>query len=178
VAEGSMVVAGGSIMAGRKINDSFAIVNVGAPDVPVSYENRPAGKTGRNGKLLLPQLNSFQKNRISIDTENLPLTADVGETEIVVVPRDMAGLVVEFGVQAAALVILADATGKFIPESSEVFLEGVTDSFIVGYDGQVYLTGIKPHNEVTVKHVGGECRASFDYEPDGTQTTIGPVTCN
>lgn len=181
VVEGAMVMAGGAIMAGRKIHDSFAIVDVGAPDVPVEYENRPAGKTGRNGKLLLTQLNSFQKNRISIDTEKLPLTADVGETETLVVPRDMAGLVVKFGVkaeQAAALVILVDAVGKHIPEGSEVFMEGVTDAFVIGYDGQVYLTGIGARNEVTVKFEGGECRAIFDYKPDAeAQTIIGPATC-
>lgn len=182
VVEGAVVLAGGSIMAGRKIHDSFAIVDVGAPDVPVEYENRPAGKTGRNGKLLLTQLNSFQKNRISIDTEKLPLTAEVGETEILVVPRDMAGLVVAFGVkaeQAAALVTLVDAAGKHIPEGSEVFMEGVSEAAIVGYDGQVYVTGIGASNNVAVKFAGGECRASFEYKPDTeAQTIIGPVQCN
>jgi outer membrane usher protein len=182
VVEGALVAAGGTVMAGRKINDSFAIVNVGAPDVPVEFENRYAGKTGKSGKILLQDLNSFQKNKISINVESLPLTAEVLETEKIVVPRDLSGVVVDFGVkaeQAAALVILTDAEGKFIPEGSEVVLEGAAESFVMGYDGQAYLTGIGSSNTVTVKHGNAECRAQFDFKAEGdTQTSIGPLTCS
>jgi outer membrane usher protein len=180
--EGSLVMAGGSVLAGRKIYDSFAIVNVGAKGVPVEYENRYAGKTGSSGKLLLPQLNSFHKNKISIDVEGLPLNADVGETEVTVIPRDKAGVVVDFGVKTdsnTALVVLTDAAGKNLPEGTEVLLEGAGEPFIVGYDGQVYLTGIASENTLSAKYKDMECHASFDFKPSGeAQTMIGPVSCS
>ena len=181
IVEGAIAAAGGSIMYGRKIDDSFAIVDVGAANVPVQFENRPAGVTGSNGKILLPQLNAFQKNKISIDVEKLPLMADVGETEITVVPREMSGVVVAFGVktdQLAALVILTDAAGNFLPESSEVFLDGGSESFLIGYDGQVYLTGIGAANDIKVKHRDGVCSASFAFKSGGdAQTVVGPIKC-
>ncbi len=179
--DGSLAMAGGSLIAGRRIDDAFAVVNVGAPDVPVEFENRYAGKTGKDGRILLTQLNSYARNKIAIDVADLPITADVAETEVVVVPREMSGVAINFGVkaeQSAALVELVDPEGKYIPESSEAFLEGASEPFIVGYDGKVYLTGIGKSNSVTVKYLDKECRAQFDFDGSGdAQTAIGPVTC-
>ena len=179
--EGSAVVAGGGVFLANPIYDSFAIVDAGAKDVTVEYENRFAGKTGNSGKLILPHLRSYQKNKISIDVSELPLNASVAESEMIVVPYGMSGIVADFGVTAdppAALVILTDAQGSFISETSEVFLEGTGEPFIMGYDGQVYLTGIGPRNKVTVKAGGNTCQAQFDYAPDSqNQTTIGPLKC-
>ena len=180
--DGALVMTGGSIMAGRHIHDSFAIVDAGAAGVAVEYENRFAGRTGSNGRILLPSLNAYQKNKIAIDVADLPINADFEETEMIVVPRELSGVAVSFGVkkdQKAALVILADAQGNLLPESAEVTLEGSGESFLTGYDGQVYLTGIEPENAITVKHGGNQCRATFSYDGGSeSQTTIGPVTCS
>ncbi len=149
LASGSAVLAGGGLFLGNEILDSFAIVDAGAKDVSVEYENRFAGKTGGNGKMLLPHLRSFQKNKVAIDVTNLPLNATVGESEAVVVPGDMNGVVIDFGVkanEAGAVVILTDANGEFIAAGSEVFLSGVDEPFIMGYDGQVYVTGVAAEN--------------------------------
>jgi outer membrane usher protein len=179
--EGAAVAAGDGVFLGNTIHDSFAVVDAGAPGVAVEYENRFAGTTDAGGRLLLPQLRSFQKNKIAIDVGNLPLNAAVGESEAIVVPRDMAGVVVDFGVKAdaqAALVILTDGAGAFLPEGSEVVLEGAPEPFLMGYDGQVYLTGLAARNTVTVKAGGNRCRASFDFAPaTETQTAIGPLPC-
>ncbi|MCB1378612.1 MAG: fimbrial biogenesis outer membrane usher protein [Alphaproteobacteria bacterium] len=179
--DGSLVWTGSDVMAGRHIHDAFAIVDAGAEGVTVEYENRYAGKTGSNGKLLLPSLNAYQKNKIAIDVADLPINAEFQETESIVVPREMSGILVSFGVkkdQTAALVILVDQDGKVIPESSEVTIEGTDESFLVGYDGQVYLTGVSDTTRLTVKYAGNHCQATFAYSPDNeSQTTIGPVTC-
>ena len=179
--EGAAVAAGGGVFLSNPIYDSFAVIDAGAKDVTVEYENRFAGKTGSDGKLLLPQLRSYQNNKIAIDVTGLPLNAAVAESERIVVPREMSGVVVDFGVkadEAAALVILTDATGNYLPESAEVSLAGTAEPFIMGYDGQVYLTAIGPENTVTVKLGGNQCQASFSYKPDSeTQTTIGPLQC-
>jgi outer membrane usher protein len=179
--DGSVVMAGDGVFFGNAIWDSFAIVDAGAPGVPVTYENRYAGTTGTDGKLLLPDLRAYQRNKVAIDVTNLPLGADISESEAIVVPREMSGVVVDFGVKAdgdAAVVTLHDAAGKVIPAGSEVLLDGQSDSFVVGYDGEVYLTGLTAQNSITVKAGGNQCRASFPYAPDNqTVTTIGPVQC-
>jgi len=179
--DGAAVFAGGGVFLSRPIYDSFAIVDVGAPDVTVQYENRFAGKTGSSGKLLLSDLRSYQKNKIAIDVTGLPLNAAIPESEAFVIPRDMSGVVLDFGVKAdaaVAVVILTDAKGNYIPEGTEVTLEGSAEAGIMGYDGQVYLTGLGPANTVVVKVNGNQCQASFNYKPDiENQTTIGPLQC-
>lgn len=179
--EGSAVVAGGGVFLGNPIHDSFAVVDVGVPGVAVEYENRFAGNTDGSGRLLLPQLRSYHKNKIAIDVAGLPLNAVAPETEAIVIPREMSGVVVNFGVRtdvAAALVILTDAAGNYLPESVEVSLAGADEPFIMGYDGQVYLTGIGPENTLTVKLGVNQCQASFSYKPDNeNQTTVGPLKC-
>jgi outer membrane usher protein len=93
----------------------------------------------------------------------------------------MSGVVVDFGVKtdaAAAIVVLTDASGAYLPEGSEVMLEGSAEPFITGYDGEVYLTGLAPENVVTVKAGGNQCQARFAFSPGSEgQTSIGPVKC-
>ncbi len=179
--DGAAVLAGGGVFFSRSIYDSFAIVDVGAPGVTVDYENRFAGKTGKSGKLLLPELRAFQKNKVAIDVSGLPLNADISESEAIVVPRAMSGVVLDFGIKAnaaVAIVVLTDAKGNYLPEGSEVKLEGSAEVAVMGYDGQVYLTGLGPANRVAVKVNGNQCQASFNYKPDNqNQITIGPLQC-
>jgi outer membrane usher protein len=179
--DGSAVLAGGGIFLGQRIHDAFAVVDAGAPGVSVEYENRFAGKTGANGKLLLPGLRSYQKNKVAIDVNDLPLTASSVESEAVVVPGDGAGVVVDFGVKADAqgvVVQLTDAAGVPLPEGSEVALQGSEEPFFVGYDGEAYVTGVQPDNTLTVKLPGNQCQVSFSYTPDPEQTAvIGPLQC-
>ena len=178
---GSAVVADGGLFLGNRIEDAFAVVDAGAPGVSVQAENRLVGKTGKNGKLLLPNLHAFQKNKIAIDVNDLPLNASISEAEAFVVPREMSGVLVDFGVKqdaAGVVLVLTDAAGEFLSEGLEVTLAGSGETFVMGYDGQVYVTGAAAENTVTVKTGGSQCQASFDYKSDSeTQTTIGPLKC-
>ena len=180
-ADGALVVAGGGVFMSNRINDSFAVVDVGAPDVTVRYENRPIGKTGKDGKLLVPTLRSFDRNKISIDPENLPVDATVPTDKKYVVPADRAGVTVDFGIKEhtrAALVSFVDASGKPVEVGSEVRLKGASEPQVVGYDGQAYLENLKAHNAVRISGPKGTCAAQFDFAPrPGEQVFIGPVKC-
>ncbi len=180
--DGSIVASAGGFFLGNPITDSFAIVDAGAEGIDVSYENRFLGKTGKDGKLLVTQMRSHQRNKISIDPENLPINASVAETDRIAVPRALSGVVVDFGVnkdQASAIVILKDSRGDFIVPGSDVHLAGQEEAFVMGYDGEVYLTGVGTANTLTVDMNGTQCSASFDFQADSeTQATIGPLTCS
>jgi len=180
-ADGALVVAGGGVFMSNRINDSFAVVDVGAPDVTVRYENRPIGKTGKDGKLLVPTLRSFDRNKLSIDPENLPVDATVPTDKKYVVPADRAGVTVNFGVKEhtrAALVSFVDTAGKPVEVGSEARVEGAKAPQVVGYDGQTYLEDLKAHNVVRISGPKGACAAEFDFTPrPGEQVFIGPVTC-
>ena len=179
--EGALVMADGALFAANRIHDSFAIVNAGAPGVRVRYENRVVGKTRGDGRMLVTSLHSLQRNKISVDPETMPVDAVIEDDKTYVVPAVRAGVVVKFNTKRAtraALVVLQDAHGKPIAPGAEVKLAGAQETFIVGYDGEAYLDGLKKHNTVEVSTADGVCHASFDFTPGKeVQPRIGPVVC-
>ncbi len=182
--DGALVVADRSIFASNRIDDSFAIVNAGAPGVTVRYENRVIGKTGRDGRLLIPTVRTFERNKISIDPETLPVDAQIPRDKAYVVPPQKSGVVVDFGIKmqaSAALVSFVNDKGEPIAVGSEVYPEDAGDGAepaIVGYDGQAFLENLKAHNRVRIVSDAGTCIAEFDFTPKpGEQVFIGPVPC-
>jgi outer membrane usher protein len=180
-ADGAVAMMGGGVFMANRINDAFAVVNAGAPNVEVLYENRPAGTTDAQGRLLIPNLRSYQSNNIAIDPRGLPLEADAPQTQSVVVPADRAGVVVDFGVRSevrAAVVIFTGSEGSFLAPGSAGRLEGSGETFVVGYDGRAYIKGLEAANTVAIGESGSECRASFPFAFEkGQQAVIGPVVC-
>jgi len=181
-AQGSVVVAGGGVFLSDRIEDSFAVVNAGAPGVAVQFENRPVGMTGRSGRLLVPGLRSYQRNVISIDPAGLPIDADVPQTREVVRPPQRSGVTLDFGIDATpatALVGLVTAAGEPIEVGVTAVHSASGESYLVGYDGQVYLRGLQPMNELVVHFPNmSTCRAHFAYtRQPGTISQIGGVIC-
>lgn len=181
--EGAVVAAGGGLFTSTRIDDAFAIVDAGAPGVEVQYENRPAGHTDRDGKLLLPRLRSNENNRISIDPTNLPLDAVVNNTREIVVPANRSGVVVSFGVDTAAkaaLVTFRGPDGNHIEMGATGQVRGETLQFMIGYDGQALVEGLIADNRITVEQIdGGTCVAELRYEPrPGEQVSIPDAICN
>ncbi|MBI2717901.1 MAG: fimbrial biogenesis outer membrane usher protein [Rhizobiales bacterium] len=179
--DGAVVAANGGLLLGNHIADSFAVIDAGAPGVKVEYENRYAGTTGGDGKLLLPQLRSFERNKIAINVNDLPLAAVAPQAEVEIVPRELSGVVVDFGVktdQTAALLTLKDGDGKDLTPGATVSLAGSPETFTMGYDGQVYLTGVGPQNDVTVTDGPRTCQVHFAFKPEASgQASIGPLPC-
>jgi outer membrane usher protein len=180
--DGALAIAGGGVFVVNRIDDAFAVVDVGAPGVEVLHENRPAGKTGRNGRLILPNLRSYERNQIAIDPADLPVDAVVPSTKEVVVPADRSGVAVGFGVSTeihSALVEFSDEAGAPIEAGSSGDLTDGGGSFFVGYDGQAYITGLGQRNVATITRTDGTtCSAEFGFEPEeGTQVQIPGVMC-
>ncbi|MER9232535.1 fimbrial biogenesis outer membrane usher protein [Mesorhizobium sp. M0622] len=180
--DGAIAVAGGGVFATNRIDDAFAVVEVGAPDVDVQFQNRPVGKTDSRGRILIPGLNSYEPNTISIDPKNLPVDADIPATREIVVPADRSGVVVKFGVSEApeaALVTLVDSSGVPLEAGLSGRMEGGSEDFIIGYDGQAYIRDLGAENALVIaRSDGSSCRAEFFYLPTpGQQVAIKDVTC-
>lgn len=184
----SVDVSGGAVWMdntlklSRRIDDSFALISTGGvAGIPVLHENRVIGKTDSNGYLLVPDLNAYQHNLISIDTMRLPADVQVASTEQDLVPESRSGLLGEFGLSRylAATVILQDADGAVLPPGARVHhIESGKDT-IVGYDGQTFIDHLQPHNHLQVVVHGQTCEVAFDYAPpkDGNLPTFGPLRC-
>lgn len=179
---GALVFMDSQFFLARRIDDAFAVVSTdGVANVPVLLENRPIGTTNARGDLLITPLNSYQRNKLSIDPLKLPANDDIDRVETEAVPSDRAGTLVKFGIRPvrAASLILHDAAGEPLGVGSAAALRGNNaPSAVVGYDGMVYLEGLAPHNTLDVQTARGRCSVQFDYQPQGrTVPVIGPLVC-
>jgi len=178
--DGAFALAGGGLFATNRVHDGFAVVDVGSPDVAVSLNNREVARTGRSGKAFVPDLRSYRRNRISINPLELPLDANIGATAMNVVTARQSGVALDFGgkTEAAALVVIRTTAGAFLPPGAEVRLRGASEVFIVGYDGEVWITGLSPRNQITAHTLQAECAAAFAYvKRSNEQVYIDGVTC-
>lgn len=161
--EGALAWLGGVSAATNRLEGAFALVEVGAPDVPVLYQNQKVGRSDRNGRLLVRNLEPFEINRLSIDSQDLPLELEAAETERAVTPMAGGGAIVRFGVgksPPAVLLTLHRPDGSFVPPGAEVIRPGVAERAIVGYDGQTFLTGVIADGDLrVVVEDGNECVA-------------------
>lgn len=181
--QGALSVADGGVFVSNTIDDSFAVVDTnGVAGVRVLDENREVGRTDSNGRILVPNLRSFEPNRLAIDPADVPVSDTVSYTTREVRPQDRSGVVVRFPIHRsyAALVQLVDQTGHPIPVGSTATLVATGVAVPVGYDGKVYIENLGPKSnrlDVTVLD-GHHCTATFDYrfQPDVFQT-IGPLQC-
>ena len=83
----------GHVEAARQVGNGFALVSTGGVgNIPVLHENRQIGVTGSSGYLLVPNLNPYGNNQISIATEDLAVDARVPVININVVPQHLAGV--------------------------------------------------------------------------------------
>jgi outer membrane usher protein len=177
--EGAVVAMGDGVFLANRIDDSFAVVETGVPGVEVFHENRSIGFTDSEGRALVTGLRSYQKNKVAIDTRNLPVDADVAATQDVVVPADRSGVRVNFGVRtntSAAILVLTGPDGQPIPAGSEGKIEG-GESFVVGYDGRAWVKSLAAENVVSVQLAAGQCRGSFAYSSRANEQVTIPVTC-
>jgi outer membrane usher protein len=178
--EGAIATLGGGVFFANRIDDAFAVVETGVPGIEVFHQNRPAGTTDSSGRMLIPSLQSYQNNKIAIDTTKLPVDADIATTESWVAPADRSGVRLNFAVQTnirPAIVVFQTPAREPLAAGAQGQVEG-GESFTVGYDGQAYIKNLAAANNVTITLLDRECRASFPYEarPD-EQVVISPVIC-
>lgn len=179
---GAIVFMAGHPFVARHIDTAFAVVSTdGIADVPVQLENRPVGTTDSRGLLLVTPLNAYQNNQIAIDPMHLPADLHIDRVRAIAAPGDRSGTLVRFGISEvnAASVILVDANNKPLPLGAEVHANGdANEPTLVGFDGIVYLEGLKAQNTLDVQTSAGNCRVRFDYQKHGDVIPqIGPLTC-
>jgi outer membrane usher protein len=74
---------------------------------------------------------------------------------------------------------LVDAVGLPLPLGSTATLRASGAIYPIGYDGDVYVEGLSPRNELAIELPNGHhCTAAFDYKPmPGDIPSIGPLHC-
>jgi outer membrane usher protein len=180
-ARGALSYLGGGLFPSNTIDDSFAVVDAnGAAGIRVLRENKEVGRTGPDGLLMVPELHSYDSNKIAIDPTDVSADADLDVATQYVRPQDRAGVVVRFMVKPSngALLKLVLQDGQPVPLGSIAQLTSGA-VFPIGYDGEAYVQGLQGNNKISVTLPNGRrCAAEFGFEArPGDIPSIGPVTC-
>ena len=180
--QGALSLVDRGLFPSNAINDSFAILDTGSmPNVRVFQENRNVGTTGTSGRLLVPDMRSFDLNHITIEPTDIPADATIINALREIRPQDRSGVIVRFPIKIShgALLQLVDEAGVPILIGSTATLRSNGATVPVGYDGDAYVQDLNPRNELTVDRADGRrCVVAFDYHAvAGDIPTIGPLRC-
>ncbi len=127
----------------------------GVADIPIGGYGAVT-RTNRFGKAVVTDVSSYYRNRVSIDVNKLPENAEA--TRSVVQATLTEGAIgyrrfeVIAGEKAMAVIRLAD--GSTPPFGATVQNHKKQDVGIVNDDGNVYLSGINPNEDMTVRWNG------------------------
>lgn len=174
-ASGSLVFMDGGLFAANRIADAFVVVNTGAPDIPVRYENQLVGRTNGDGQLLIPWASAYYDALYAIDPLTLPANARVPLVEQRVAVARGSGHVVRFPVEIrrAATATLRLPGGAPVPAGAIVHTGAVTS--YVGWEGFVYLEDFDAGERLDIDLPdGGRCSARLG-EPAAADATADTV---
>ncbi|MGA9585977.1 MAG: fimbria/pilus outer membrane usher protein [Terracidiphilus sp.] len=180
--QGAFSLADRSVFPSNTIFDSFAIVDTNpVAHVHVLQENRDVGTTNSSGRLLVPDMRSFDLNHIAISATDIPADVAIDTATREMRPQDRSGIVVKFPVKFShgALLQLVDERGKALSLGSSATLVATGVTVPVGYDGSAYVEDLSAHNEVRVVRMDGRsCTVLFEYKAvPGDIPSIGPLRC-
>jgi outer membrane usher protein len=178
-ANGGLAITAAGVMPARRIDRSFAVVEVADfPDMTVYVENQPIGRTDRKGRVLLDSLRAYESNSVSIDPKELPFEASLATREMVVTPAYRSGPVVRFPVAraSAATLRLMLPDGKPVPAGASVRTR--SETVPVALDGLVYLTTAAGRQQAHAEWPGHRCMFAFERPEKGDpQPDLGTIAC-
>jgi len=150
----------------RRIDNSFAVAQVAdLPNINVYSNNQLIGQTNQQGKILIPRLQPYQKNMLRVDASDLPFDVEITSQEQEVVPAYRSGVVVEFPVKRSygATLTLLSENGQPVPAGTFVTKQDAKEEFVVGYRGELYITGLSAKNVLTAVWKNQRCTFEVDF---------------
>lgn len=179
-AAGSIVFAGPAWGLARPINDSFAIVQLGAPvrGVHILANSQDVGVSNRNGQVVSPYLGSFYESRLSLEDRDVPLDYVMGREFYTVKPAYRSGVHVDFGLRRIRALdgVLRWHTKAETPTADHQHVNLTQDgkivqAFQVGSKGHFYLENIKPGSYLgSIRSDEHSC--SFSLQVPDQQETV------
>lgn len=165
----------------RPIEDSFTLIKVDElKDVPILFENQVIAKTNERGYAFVPSLNSYNDNRIAIDTKNISMNYEIVKDKMIVSPPYRYGTCIVFPVKKvyrySGTIKMQDEEKLFPLENKEIKIkrlfeyskgeetdfcgkkklskESLPNTFYTFANGEFYVENIIP----------GEYELEFEYQ--------------
>ena len=180
---GGFMLADGRGFATRRVEESFAIVEVpGYADVGIGFQGSTLTRTNADGVALLSRLLPFQSNSVRLNPGELPISAELDSIEMEAVPALRGGVKITFPVRSGrgALIKIVLDDGLAAPAGAEIELTGDKKDFFVARRGEAFVTGLQTDNVIRLKWNSGVCKLAFKLPAGQTDdiARVGPLLCS
>ena len=181
-AQGGLVAIDGGLYASKRLQDSYALVEVkDYSGVGVGLNNGSWTTTNSDGTALITRLQAYRTNSIRLNANDLPFSAELDSIEQQAVPAWRSGVKVTYPVRSGrgALIRIVLEDGQAAPAGAEVSLPNDSKEFFVARRGEAFVTGLSAKNRLTLKWKDQKCSLAFklpDSQPDEI-LRVGPLTC-
>lgn len=163
---GGMVLHSHGLSLSNQVGDAMALVEApGADGVRVSSGN---AETNPWGYAVVPYMQPYQRNTVSLDPTTLPDGVDIPTNSTVVYPTRGAIVVAKFKTRVGRQAMLTlNHQGKPVPFGAMASLpdDDAQSASIVGDGGLVYLTGAPQSGLLKVQwgsEAGQQCQVQYD----------------
>jgi outer membrane usher protein len=177
-ASGGVGLLGGDLYALRRIEDNFAVVEVPQQaGVPIYLDNRLVAHTDAEGRAAITGLRPHERNRISIDPVDLPLSVGILDASVEAVPKGRGGILVQMPVQAARgmLIRLLLSDGSPVPAGARLALNG--REYPVAFEGRAYIDQLGEGGLAHVRWAEGECETLVKPDARDSLANATDVMC-
>ncbi|MBM3115347.1 fimbria/pilus outer membrane usher protein [Jeongeupia naejangsanensis] len=180
---GALVYADGATALSRQVNQSFAIAELPLSGVAVTQNGQVVGRSGADGRVVLPDLSSYNTQQIGLVQNDLPLDYAVPQLRRDVQPGYNSGRVVRFEATPirAWAGVLVDGQDK--PLSSTVIrlaLPEGTRKLQTALDGSFYVDDLAAgeYRFIVTDAEALRCRGTLVL-PAGNEVVqqLAPVRC-
>lgn len=179
---GGMVVHSDGITLSQPLGETIALVKApGAEGVGVL--NQPGVRADYRGYTLVPYATPYRRNTVTLDAETMQSNVDVSGMTQTVIPTRGAIVRAEFkaSVGNRVLMTLLRQGNSWVPFGATVTdaAQENAQGFIVGDNGQVYLTGLAEKGVLVAKwgeSTGQQCKVNYIIPQTLADTQIQLIT--
>lgn len=167
-ASGAIIAHSGGVTLSQPINSTEynGVVLVDTDNAEGVHINNGTGiKTDSNGYAVVPYVNSFRDNEVSIDSDSLKDNMEAVNTVKKVAPTSGAVVKTQFNVKSGyKALIQLNHNGNVVPFGARVKVKGdiTHEVSYVGDNGEVYLTGLSDSDEINVNWGDSSCKLIFN----------------
>lgn len=163
-AQGAIAVHLGGVTTGPYLGDTFALVEAKGAEGAQVFNSQNTTIDSR-GYALVPSMNPYKYNRITLNPENMRGDADIIDSEQKIAPVAGAAIKIKFKTRSGKALLITGVAddGRVVPLGSDVLDEKGNIIGMVGQSGQMYLRTENSSGELTIKW-GDETNESCKIE--------------